>query len=189
MAHAIHVEQHETWTIDCHPNPDACFDWMRENWHDLYSWDGENVDSLRGFCEHFGLTDPDWEINLCGPSHAHARVADYDIAELSGVRLWKYLQNSGRLRYYNKFRKESGDLLAGDCPFTGYYTDEDILDPLREFIARPDSRTFQDLIDDCLASWASAFVRDWEDCYSDEGLREMAEANEYEFLESGEFYC
>jgi len=191
MGYAIRTEKRETWTIDVHPEPERCLDWMRDNVHDLYFWGDENRDSLNAFCAHFGLVSLDWEVGFCRPSYASAKTADADIANLAGVRLWKYLQNSGLLRHYsqyNRFRNERVELLAGDCPFTGYYMDESLLDPVREFMARPDSRTFQDLMDDCLGSWVSAFVADWEYAYSDDGLREVAECNEMEFTENGSAY-
>jgi len=30
-----HTVIYKTWTIEDHPNKEACFDWIRNNWHDL----------------------------------------------------------------------------------------------------------------------------------------------------------
>lgn len=183
-----------TYTIDEHPDPDKVFGWIRDNWHDLHGDDWqEGTDTWRAFCEHFGLTDCDWCLTTCGPSHMTARVPDphYDdsLAELSGVRLWKYLNNSGRLRYFNKYRKAMADLLDGECPFTGVCYDETLLDPIREFMTKPIAgTTYQDLIDECGARLAAALVTEAEYRYSDEALQEMCEANEYEFTENGSIY-
>jgi hypothetical protein len=61
--------------------------------------------------------------------------------------------------------------------------DEDILDAIRE--AKP-----EDSLSDILADIEYRVLKTLHDegryIYSDEGLREMCEANEYEFLESGE---
>jgi hypothetical protein len=158
---------------------ESAIEYVRANFHDLYSWHDDNVNSLKAFGNHFSLSDPDWEVSTCSYSHASASVSD-DLEELKGVRLWKYLNNSGLL---------SDDLLSGNCPFTGFCMDESLLDPIRAFMEKPDqSLNYQELIDTCLAAWVSAYVADWEYTYTDEAIKETIEANEYEFTENGNFY-
>lgn len=153
---------------------------------DLYGWHHENIQSLKGFVDHFNLSSLDWEISLCSYSNASASVNDEDLANLQGIRLWKWLHNCGILRYYNKHTKRHEDLLSGDCPFTGYCFDENLLDAIREFVKKPEEgTTYQELINDCLSNWVKAYVTDWEYAYSDEGIKETIEANEYEFNEDG----
>lgn len=184
------MQQHiiTTYTIDEHPNPDACIEYVRENWHDLYSWQQENADSLIAFASQFSLSAPYWEVGLWGHSYATASVHE-DLAEMSGVRLWKYLHNSGLLTFTSPRSGERAPLLDLPCPFTGYSMDNFLLDPIREFLVQPDSRTFQELIDECLAVWVSEYIKDWEYAYSDDAIREHLEANEYQFTETGEFYA
>lgn len=180
-----------TFTIDSHPDPAACIEYVRHNWHDLYCWHDENAESLKAFCDHFGTTDPEWEVSMCSHSYATA-WPDAMVDEMRGVRLWKYLQNSGLLTYHKpgtKSHARNTTLLDGHCPFTGFHMDECLLDPLREFMARPDQRTFQELINDCLHAWVQAYVADWEFTYSDDWISEHLEINGYEFTESGEFYA
>ena len=183
------VQQTTTaWTIDEHPNPDKVYDWVRDNWHDLYGWGDENRESLEEFCKAFSLYDLDWEVSLCGPSHAKAKLPhtfasgeldeDVMLAEISGARLVLHL--------YENY----AHLLDGDCPFTGYCFDESLLDPIREYLkGGDDATTFQTLIDRCLDAWASAYVADWEYQYTDEGIRDHLECNEYYFTEEGKFLC
>jgi hypothetical protein len=162
------------YTIDQHTNPDAVYDYIRDNWHDMYVWGNENVDSLKAFCDYFNLSGMDCRISPCSYSYASATIQDDDIANLSGVRLFKYIGHNFPID------------LSGGCPFTGYCFDENLLDNIREFMKKPDSRTFQELINDCLDSWVKAYVSDLEYTYTDEALRDTCEANEWYFTESGE---
>jgi hypothetical protein len=63
--------------------------------------------------------------------------------------------------------------------------DETLLDPMREFIDKPDALTWQELADDCVRSLIDALHADGEYQYTDEALRESCEANAYEFYENG----
>ena len=82
------------------------------------------------------------------------------------------------------------------CPFTGYCGDEDLLDPLRKFLAegfkadeaRPVTQrsTLTDLLDDCVRSWLKSFEEDYEYQHTLECFKEMAETDGWEFTENGE---
>lgn len=175
------MQQHivTTWDISDHPNKEAVIDYVRENWHNLYSWGDENTDSLKAFCTHFGLTGLDYSISLASHSYARATIDDTDISELSGVRLWKYLNNNN---FVNR------DFLGGDCPFTGYCFDETLLDAIREFMRAPIDIDFQELMSTCLEDWVQAYIKDWEYTYTHDSIIEHLQANEYQFTESGHFY-
>jgi len=162
------------WTIDEHPNKEAVLETLR-NWPNMYGHDYENVASLKAFCDCFSLASLDYEVSTCSPSHATAKI-DNDLEELRYVRLWKYLQNNFNL----------AKLLDGSCPFTGCGFDETLLDPIRVFIKKPTDIDYQELIDNCLSAWVTAYLRDWEYAYSDEALTETAECNEWYFTGSGE---
>lgn len=96
--------------------------------------------------------------------------------EPTGVRLWKWIVNqSGWTAYCN-----------GDCPFTGYCGDEPLMDPIREFIARPtQGTTLADLLGECVHRWAIEWRNDMECQCEDESLIDAIEANEYEFTADG----
>jgi hypothetical protein len=194
--HRIATKQTEVWTIDEHPNPEACFDWIRANWHDLYDWHEDNAASLRAFADHFGFTIVDYRYGGnatgCDIRPDESMWSRWDQAsEVTGVRLWKYLRNNGFYDYFDKYRRHTrkDQLLDGDCPFTGFCMDEVLLDPFREFDQRPaPGMTIAELASEAGHRWAVACDRDFAYAYSDEGLREMCEANEYEFDQSGRVY-
>lgn len=145
-----------------------------------YYWHRENRESLEEFCKHFDVELGSWEYSLYASPHISGRVVDEELAELKRVRLWKWLGNSGIL---------DDDLLTGNCPFTGYYMDEELLDPIRDFMKKPlGSLTWQGLIDECLWRWATACSRDLEYSYSSEALVESADANDLEFTKTGEIF-
>jgi hypothetical protein len=139
-----------------------------EDWHN----------SLKGFCDFFPASIADYFISPW--QHSYVKIdatADDDINELSGVRLWKWLHNNG---YFTP------KTLGGDCPFTGYCGDEDLLDPIRAFRDKPtEGTTLSDLLQDCGDSWLKAYAADWEYSYSDECVAETIIANGYEFDEDG----
>lgn len=189
-----------TYTIDGHPDPELCYTWVRDNWPDLYSWHGENIDSLKAFCNHFDVSLNGYSINCCGQSYVDIGaefwgVDDIGDDELKGIRLWKYLNNNNYL-IVNK-KTYSGELkkiisisekvsIFGECHFTGYIMDEALLDPIKKFMDEPDANmTMQDLMNDCADNFIKFYSEDWEYQYSDEGLKDMCIANDYYFNGDG----
>lgn len=147
---------------------------------DRYSWADEAIDSLKQFCEHFGLTDLRYSVSAWEPSFCSAKLSREDHDEMRGVRVWKFLHNSNLI---------SGNLLEGECPFTGYWIDEELLEPIREFLKKPNSDlTYQDLMNECLQKWVKDFQDEEEYAYSDEAIKEDLEVNDLEFLEDGREY-
>lgn len=175
------MQQHTitTWDITDHPDIDAVVEYVQSNWHDLYFWGDENTDSLKAFCNHFGLTGLDYSISLCSHSYARATIDNEDIAALSGVRLWKYLNNNNLV---------SGDILKEECTFTGYCFDETLLDAVRDFMRAPIDIDFQELVSTCLEDWVQAYINDWNHTYTRGAIIDHLEANEYQFTENGHFY-
>ena len=134
------------YEITEHPNKDKCFEWIRENWHDLnaHSVD-EIIESLKALQQKIGGT------------------FDYGISQVpdrgEGIT-WSDYDHDALCR-----------LSADDCPLTGVCWDIDIIKGLRT--GNPS------LVLESLHT-------DTEYQYSDEGLLETCEANEYEFYENGE---
>lgn len=144
--------------------------WYREG-RSLF-WDGEYQDTLNAFCSALGIK---WDCCDIDRMDIRYRIQqDENILELSYVRLWKWLQAQS---FVSK--------LKTDCPFTGFCADEDILQPLREFLERPTKTTLQELIGDCLYSWLKAYCADVEYQNSDEAVDSNILANEYEFTKDG----
>ena len=118
-----------------------------------YFWIDENLESLKKGLEYFDFNLSDWSINYHCATNAYLKIESnhYDNQEeLSGIRLWKFLQDyihgyrTNSLKYPHK-----NGLLEGNCPFTGYCADENFLDPIRKFIEKPTDKTFQELMEEC----------------------------------------
>lgn len=135
------------------------------------------------------------------------------ILELTGVRLRTYLLNNFfkalyTRRYFtlldgnrkhrmcvNHTRRDGTGFSQvysnirynlGGCPLTGVCYDDDILSPFYEFINKPDTRTFQDLIEEGFTNLKQSIESECEYQYTDEAIIETIEANDYEFTEDGE---
>lgn len=136
-------------------------------------WSAEWRQALEGACVALGWSVKGWSVGAF--SDADCRLEVPESGALVGVRAWKFLQNSGAF-----------DVIAGDCPFTGYCGDESFLAPLRKFQARPDPRlTLAELAEQCGDAWARDWRADMEHSLSDEAIGESLECNECEFDEHG----
>ena len=146
------------------------------NWRDgdTFFWSDEWEASLNAFAKIAPLTIRNWEVGYRG--NGVTFDMDENVADLFGVRAWKWLVNNGWAK-----------LAAGqDCPFTGYCGDEDLLDAIRAAIANPASITsLRDIFKEALHDWAKAFERDIDHWGSEEAIREDIDANEYEFNANG----
>jgi len=154
------------YTIETHPNPESVFDWIRNNWHDLGEHSlQEAVESAKALADHVNAT-PDWSICITGSrgDHVSFSLRDDDRPQSEAV---------------------AADLLNGSCPLTGVCYDESLLDAFRQ--AKP-SDSLEDTLKAAGESLLSTIHKEGDYIYSDEGLREMCEANEYEFTESGVHY-
>ena len=155
-----------------------------------FNWGSEALDTLKAFLEHFNVKLGRYSIDWFNANGSDIRISfnDSNIEELSGVRLWKYLHNNGLLTYWRKYTKKTEKLLSGDCPFTGVCFDENCLDNIREFVKKPTNITFRELIEESIEKLLKDCEKDADYQFSDEGITEMIEANEYDFTEDGEIY-
>ncbi len=173
-----------------------------------YFWTEENKDTLNRFKEIFPVKIKNWEYGFCN-SYINFKFDTYynenETKELSGVRLLKYIINNYYDYLYspkvyikngiylvgkdNKQRKSKITCQKNDCQLTGYYMDCEILQPIYDFLEKPNKyTTFEDLMNDCLQSWLVACNKDFEYAYSEEAFIEDSEANERLYFESGELY-
>jgi hypothetical protein len=163
----------------------------------------ENESTLKEFENLFPIKVKQWEYGFQG-SYINYEFTDDEIEELSGIRLLKYLYNNYwtdlfKGKYYSKGRyidgkytyksRRSKAIFEHCCVLTGYCIDDDILDPIYNFLKKPEAHiTFNDLMDDCLQSWIKACENDYEAYFSMESFEDMAQANEWEFKENGEMF-
>ena len=175
----------------------------------------ENEASMRKFESIFPINVKDYQYGGVQKWITHEFTEEESIGELYGIRLLAYLQNNYHReifkgKYYSLWSKKDQNphytekghapwgklksrhskiMLGHDgCPFTGYYTDFSILKPIYDFIDKPDNTTFKELMGECLDNWIADCEKDYEYTYEDEYLEEEIEANDYEFLETGELY-
>ena len=141
----MRIIETKIYTINEHPNKDLCFEWIRNNWHDLNSHSVEEVvDSLKALQNEIG-GELDYSISSVPDRGEFIRFTDYDHEALCR-------------------------LSADDCPLTGVCWDIDVIKGLRE---------------GNIARVLDTLHQDTEYLYSDEGLLDMCEANDYEFTEEG----
>lgn len=152
-------------TIDTHENKEACVEWMRNNMHDL----GEHVtqeaiESLNALCLELGV-HVDYSISLIG-----------DRGEFI---------NFSRVHGTNESHGLLDKHLNGDCPFTGMAYDENLIDAFRD---SDDNELLIDVLDLAAGNLLEAIHTEGEYIYSDKGLEERAQENEYTFLPCGKMY-
>ncbi len=136
------------YTIDEHPNKKACYEWIRDNWHDLNQHSVHYViDSLKALSSVIGGT-LDYCISSVPDRGEHITFTGYCKDTLK------------KLKY-------------GDQPLTGVCWDYEAIKGLQEGNS--------ELV-------LEALHKDTEYAYSDVGLYEMCEANEYEFEEGGDLH-
>lgn len=74
----MRIVETKVWTISEHPNPDACYDWIRNNWHNLNEHSVyEVVDSLKKLQEIIG-GELDYSISSSPAPGEHISFKGYD---------------------------------------------------------------------------------------------------------------
>ncbi len=161
--------------------------------HDEYFWGDENENALDAFKKTFPVTIGQWEYGYRNYIN-HTENVEPEISALRGIRLYKYIVNNfgndlhTNKVYYGKNHKKRVSRISyyDDCPLTGYCIDEDILEPIKNFLKNPDNQTsLNDILSDCLESWLIACKNDYESWLSEEVIIEDIEANKYEFTIDG----
>jgi len=145
----------------------------------------DNVASLNAFCDLFNIEVTKFEYgsqNFIDAEYSDTRILSgtenwYYQPEMEGVRFWKFLNNNDVLPD-----------LSGNCPFTGVWIDEELLDPLREFIKRPNlHQEWGELLRECLECWIQACRVDYECAISVEMFIESSQVNEWTYEANGAF--
>lgn len=159
------IKQHiiTTYTIDQHPEPTKVFDWIRDNWHDLGEFDtAEFLESLQALAKRLNMR------------------CDYSF----GIN-----PDRGQfLHLIGQVTQEQLDSLELGCALTGVCYDDDVVEAVKN-VDSDDYRTLDglDIIIDITQALAGLHAQG-EYLYSDEGLWELCEANQHEFLASGKRY-
>jgi hypothetical protein len=141
----MRVIETKVYEISEHPTKELCFQWIRENLHDLNDISlYELTDSIKKLTQEIGGRN------------------DYSIS-----------QNPCRgefIKFYDYDQELLDNLEADECPLTGTYWDIELIKGLQE---------------NDLKKVLYYLHEDTEYIYSDNGLIELCESNEYEFNEQG----
>lgn len=136
----------------------ACDDYRSKGFE--YAWQDENMESLKAFCDLFGVSVTDWSIGTWG--HSYIKTD----AENSHFRGW----NKAKVNAIPEFL--TGYCL--DCAFIETFQDQ--------FEKTGDALySFNEAIDAGLSDW----IKDMEWQESDEYIADFLTANEFQFLENG----
>lgn len=153
-----------------------------------FFWGDEWMQSLKQGLEFYGFELGNrYSIDYSSASGSYAPVIsnhDNNIEDLSGVRLWKYLQNNYST-YFCKYDKKQKPTLDGNCPFTGYCGDENFLEPIREFIKKPSNITFSELMEECVFNTLKGCEQDHDYQNSEEYAREELLQSEEQYTKDG----
>ena len=177
-----------------------------------YFWADENTKSIEAFFDLFPIRLKNSRWNNIRWEFTESE----EIENLSGIRLLKYLINNygndlfkpkyiksldgerikhNRLKrkeakntgnawncYYSAIQKDTS------CVFTGYCADDEILQPIYDFIKNPDNTSFIELMESCITAFEKYLQREEEYFNSEEFAIKEIIANDYEFEESGKMY-
>ena len=153
---------YKVYEIEEHPNPEACYEWVRDNVHNLAQGEVEELlYSLEALTEEIGGK----------LDHSLGQVPDRG----DFIKIWKPVSAG------NNPKKDEGwirdldwDTKDGDCPLTGVFWDYIVIENLQ---ANPCGKEWSKVIDDLHQAC--------EAHYMDDGIREIAMANNWEFTEDG----
>ena len=153
-------------TIDKFRDMGYCWGWQDEWW-----------DSAQAFSKiaPIDITKADYD-----RGQVSVKWTDEDeIAELVGLRAWKWLQNNGWFTWAAKNK-------AGDCTMTGFFGDCAFGDAIMVYADKPLSTPeLKQVFYEAAQAWVREAQRDCEYAYSDAAIRENIEVNEYEFYADG----
>ena len=146
---------YKVYEIEEHPNPEACYDWVRDNVHDLA--EHEVVDlvySLEALAREVGTG-----------------IVNYSLGQVPDRNDFIKIEKP----YHGEWIRDlDWDTKDGDCPLTGCFWDYIVIENLQ---ANPCGTIWNDVIHDLHQAC--------ETHYMDDGIREIAMANNWEFTEDG----
>ncbi len=133
--------------------------WARNNIGDIYDWNDESLQSIKAFCQKYGVT---LERYSTSPFEGYEYATNATNANFRGVRL-KHVQREEWL---------TGYCLDNTLMYTFYDTFKETGNALG---------AFNTALDAGFKEW----LEDWEDSYSDESWQDFLDVNEYEFTLTG----
>lgn len=158
----------------------------------------ELVDCMKSAMDTMGIRVKDYSIDLDGSGYINLSA---DCDDLEGVRAYKFIVNnffSGvdkkKLYYKDWEKRRKSNLDRNDwmdnCPFTGWCYDCAVKDAWDVFCAELKSGgcpSVRDFLDELESHYLDEQNKEYYG-FNEEDARELAEANDYEFLEDGTIY-
>lgn len=168
-----------------------------------HGWDRDDEfgSTLRALVKHFGGRLADYDIDWTGGTYS---TVEFDMPEDEGFipEYWTAEDDDGNLdeeRLLEMKREEIKRLLdqlgeynpetlrlAGECKLTGVYCDDDAIDAVRKAFVEGES-DLDELMQAGFDALLTTAKKQFEFDYSDEGLTEDCEANDWWFDEDGNF--
>lgn len=161
-------------------------DWYR-GCGDTWVWASDWIASIQAFERIAPVRVRGWDIDRAlvyvewsGPDYASRYDHSDAIAELSGLRAWKWLQN-------NNWFKWAADNKQGACNMTGYCADCPFGDAIAAYADKPlNLPDLEQVFYEACQAWVYAARDDMEYSYSDESVDVHIRINEYEFTAEGD---
>ena len=154
-------------------------------------WQEENFESIKAVLNFFDWSIDDYSIEYWNANCSYVSISlnlDYaeEIANLSGIRLYKFLINN----YVNKKTGSFNSVFDGKpddgrCLFTGYCADGAVTQPIEEFLKRPTNITFEELMEECIYEGLKYIESDYHYQLSDEYIKDEIINNEMQFNAEG----
>ena len=179
------------------------FEYFRTS--DILFWQSESESTVKAIADKFGWTYSCYSFDGIRYTVEYD-IDDEDASMLSGKRAFAYIQNNfidrakeaktywlNHVLYCdgrkNWTRKSKISFTIDNCPFTGYCMDCCFSEAWKEYKKNfCKNSTVQDFLDLVAEKLSKDWTSDNEYQLSDEGLTEMIEANDYEFLEDGRLF-
>lgn len=165
--------------------------------------------TLNAFEKVFGV-HLEYQVNYCGhwchlnfdddaifSGYKNGEYFEILAEEVSGKLLLRYLNSKfldlhypkkswgkykmGENGKYHAKTRRSKILWEDCCPLTGVCYDEDILNPIREYLKKPDMNlTLKDLLEECADKFILEWHKEWEYCCDNEKFLEEEFENAHE---------
>lgn len=163
-----------------------------------YGWSSDNRSTLELFEKLFSINVHNWQYDSCSYNYSFLTSLSGEVEELCGQRLATYIDNNYSYKlfsakiYWSKGyckKRKSRIFIDNSCTLTGYYMDDTILQPIYNFLQKPNpSTTFLNLIDECLTEFFKGCRDDRKYQESQENFIETSTANDWEYLQDGTFF-
>lgn len=86
----MRIIQTKVWTINEHPDKEAVYEWIRNNWHDLSYHTLEDVArSLKRVAQKL-FTDVDYSLSAFPDQHEYIKFGQFDPEDLNSIKRKDY---------------------------------------------------------------------------------------------------